>query len=57
MGDTEGKWVGAKRATSKSKLLAREMPRVCSGGLWVDRRGGGRVRGQGRGRSKGLVCS
>jgi len=28
--------VGAQGATSKSKLLAREMPRVCSGGLRVD---------------------
>ena len=28
--------VGAQRVTSKSKLLAREMPRVCSRGLWVD---------------------
>ena len=28
--------VGAQGVTSKSKLLAREMPRVCSRGLWVD---------------------
>ena len=28
--------VGAQRVTSKSKLLAREMPRVCSRGLRVD---------------------
>eukprot|EP01045_Picozoa_sp_COSAG04_P007346 COSAG04_NODE_382_length_15412_cov_4.959992_8_plen_242_part_00 len=28
--------VGAQSVTSKSKLLAREMPRVCSGGLRVD---------------------
>jgi len=28
--------VGAQGVTSKSKLLAREMPRVCSGGLRVD---------------------
>ena len=27
---------GAQRVTSKSKLLAREMPRVCSRGLQVD---------------------
>ena len=27
---------GAEGVTSKSKLLAREMPRVCSGGLRVD---------------------
>ena len=28
--------VGAQGVTSKSKLLAREMPRVCSRGLWAD---------------------
>ena len=28
--------VGAQGVTSKSKLLAREMPRVCSRGLRVD---------------------
>ena len=28
--------LGAQGVTSKSKLLAREMPRVCSGGLRVD---------------------
>ena len=28
--------VGAQGVTSKSKLLAREMPRVCGGGLRVD---------------------
>ena len=28
--------LGAQRVTSKSKLLAREMPRVCSRGLRVD---------------------
>ena len=28
--------VGAQRVTSKSKLLARQMPRVCSRGLRVD---------------------
>ena len=28
--------VGAQPVTSKSKLLARQMPRVCSRGLWVD---------------------
>ena len=32
----EVSWVGAQRVTSKSKLLAREMPRVCSGGLRAD---------------------
>ena len=30
--------VGAQGVTSMSKLLAREMPRVCSRGLWVDSR-------------------
>ena len=28
--------LGAQRVTAKSKLLARQMPRVCSGGLRVD---------------------
>ena len=28
--------VGAQGVTSKSKLLAREMPWVCSRGLWAD---------------------
>ena len=32
----EASRVGAQGVTSKSKLLAREMPRVCSGGLRVD---------------------
>ena len=28
--------LGAQGVTSKSKLLAREMPRVCGRGSWVD---------------------
>ena len=43
--------VGAQGVTSKSKLLAREMPRACGRGLWVDSGGSLKrkvaVRGQG----------
>ena len=42
--------VGAQGVTSKSQLLAREMPRVCSRGLWADRGKivGGRVAARGQ---------
>ena len=45
MGDTGGSRVGAQGVTSKSKLLARQMPRVCSSGLRVDSGEDGRRKG------------